>query len=299
VNDTDEQVLVKAQRRLKELRRQEGIKPLPPVAADAPNFNRALAQAAGPKVAGARRCGLCGDEVAHPGICAACGAKLAESARGEQAKAAIEQEIPKRFAWASWDAPELARRVAGGERMVVAARRALASAAPVVVLLGAGRAGKSSLAAAWLRGVISEGRLGARWVPSRDLATEEAPEGRGLPLQRAIAATRLVLDDLGAELDGAPRESGLLAQRAVPAAKVITERHDRDRPMVITTSIGAELPVGDTGALRRAMADYYGDNIAGRIYEHAAVVRVEAPRARQAAEVEAARAGAAAIRSRS
>jgi hypothetical protein len=104
----------------------------------------------------------------------------------------------------------------------------------------------------------------------------QSMRGCGLPYDRALTAEELVLDDLGAELAGAPENSGLIAQRAEPAITLLSERYDRRTRgrLVITTPIGADLPAGDTRPLRRALASYYGDGVAGRIYEHAAVVRV-------------------------
>lgn len=275
----ERETLAGAQRALLRNRREAGLpvggasQPLPDVGAAVRRELVAVRERYG-----AGRCGRCGAAVEHPGICAGCAHLVAEAELREASGVAIEREIPERFRWARWDAPELAQRVAGGAAKVASARAALASGAPVVVLVGPGRKGKSSIAAAWLRGGLGAGHLGARWVAARHLGDEQAPEGRGLPYDRALSAEELVLDDMGAELAGAPKESGLIAQRAEPAIRLISERYDRgvNGRFVVTTPIGAEVPEssGQGAALRRAMAAVYGDGVAGRIYEHAAVVRI-------------------------
>lgn len=261
----EQEILAEAQATLLRRRSELAERPREPV----------LLRRAGSQVLvryGAGQCLACGTSVPHVGICNSCAREVAWREQQDAIHTAIEREIPERFRWVRWNAPKLRGRVAGGEHKVSAARAVLGSDAPVVVLLGPGRAGKSSLAAAWLRAELEAGRLGSRWVAARSLGDEEAPEGRALPYARALTAEQLVLDDLGAELAGAPEQSGLLGQRAEPAIRLISERYDRNGGrLVITTAIGYRERDTD---LRRALAAYYGDGVAGRVYEHAAVVRV-------------------------
>lgn len=274
---SSDNTILEAQKKLEQRRRELGIdttgQAAPVLQLRATDFPKAPL-----RIAGSDRCARCGSAVSHPGICDACGKALADEQRAAAAAEALRREMPPRFMWASWEASDLsarilASRVRGGAAKVTAARELFGRRARVV-LVGEAGAGKSSLAAAWLRDRIEAG-LGARWVSAVDLATEEAPEGGATPFQRALSAPLLVLDDLGAELHGAPKGSGVLAQRIEAAGRVLHRRHDRDLPTVITTAIGAELvtsaPVRE---LQAAMAEVYGDGIARRVYEGAGVVRL-------------------------
>ncbi len=72
-----------------------------------------------------------------------------------------------------------------------------------------------------------------------------------------------MLDDLGAELAGAAPEAGIAAMRREATLRVLHERYDQQLPHVITTP-----------HTKNRLADLYGDNIARRVYEGAAVVKL-------------------------
>lgn len=223
----------------------------------------------------------------RPGVCAECYAKQAATERSEAIRKAIDREIPTTFAWAKWGAREFQDFAPAASQAQQGAQRALASDRMFVVIVGPGRGqgGKSALGACWVRAELKAGNLGVRWVDARDLdATETGEDGGPLPWDRALHADKLLLDGLGEELFGAPLDGGIIAQRRVNAAKLIHERYKRRRRVVITTTIGSDVPLVrspggglDTRPLREALKRCYGDDVAGRIYEHAAVVPVGLP----------------------
>ena len=132
------------------------------------------------------------------------------------------------------------------------------------VITGPAGTGKTTLACAWLRAHL-ERDPGARirFVVAADLLRECEN-----PTELAVSADVLVLDDLGAELAGAPARSGLAAQRIGPASRVICERFDRGRTTVVTT-----------GLSREQVQAIYDDRTARRLYEGAVLVELgEAPR---------------------
>ncbi len=101
----------------------------------------------------------------------------------------------------------------------------------------------------------------ARFVAVRNLLAGSYLEGVSW-YELALSAGLLVLDDLGAELAGAPAGGGLAAQRIEVVSRLVCERHDRSRGHVVTTAHD-----------REQIAEMYGDGVARRIFEGAAVVR--------------------------
>jgi hypothetical protein len=257
-----------------------------------------VALAAPPAGSGAR-CARCSAPLPRPGICDACGRVLAE---GEHAARLARwlRTIPGRYRDVSWDALPTLRREDGAPRVTLSPGKSLASLrgllcrAHRIVLLGPAGSGKSTIAMAVLR---------ERWeAADRDLAQAQARlasahasrAGRSLPLPRlrerthrfmisaelreperraddrrvhplelALGADVLVLDELGAELEGAQPGSGLLAQRVGPGSAAVGLRFDRGRDTIITTGLD-----------RAAMTALYGDRVARRAFEGAVVIRL-------------------------
>jgi DNA replication protein DnaC len=132
------------------------------------------------------------------------------------------------------------------------------------VLLGPAGSGKTTIAAAFLHAAVErDPDLRVRFVPAEDLLREETPDGGPTPLEQALSADVLALDDAGAELEGAPTGSGLLAQRMGALSKVISKRFDRGAPMLVTT-----------GLERDAFTELYGDRLSRRLFEGARVIRI-------------------------
>ncbi len=76
-------------------------------------------------------------------------------------------------------------------------------------------------------------------------------------------ARDLVLDDLGADLAGAAPEAGIAAMRREATIRVLHERYDQLLPDVITTPHP-----------KARLRDLYGYNVARRVYEGAAVIKL-------------------------
>jgi hypothetical protein len=203
--------------------------------------------------------GRCGVIIPRPGVCSRCAGQLETDERSRAIRASLRREIPERFGWARWSAPELAQRVAGGARRVDDARRALVR--PCALLLGGAGSGKSSLACAWMREHIEAGVERVRFVPALELAGPSYIDGVSR-LDLAVSASRLVLDDLGEELTGA-MGGNLAAQRIEAVVRLVRARHDQGLGLVVTT-----------GRDQDWIARTYGDGIARRLFEGVAPVRL-------------------------
>ncbi|HSY22335.1 MAG TPA: hypothetical protein VK841_09485 [Polyangiaceae bacterium] len=168
----------------------------------------------------------------------------------EAAPVAAPAVVPARYAWATFDAPDLAARVAS-KAALSGARRAVG--APIVILTGPSGSGKTSLVAAMLRA-----RMAAeRWSPWRVLfaeswALERANAGHPLGepgwaslVEQAITRRLVVIDDMGSE-KSAPQPA---------VAEVINVRFSAARPTWITTWMTPQ-----------QMADRYGDGIRRRVF---------------------------------
>jgi hypothetical protein len=180
---------------------------------------------------------------------------------GEELRAMVARRIPKRFQWARWDSPDLARRVKGGAAMVARAQTALARRRRVV-FVGASGAGKTALVCAWLAERILAGAHRAAFVPDRvllDTGTNRDGVARDW-YAMALTASPLVLDNFGS-LYGAPRGSGLAAQRIMAVSRLVQERHDLGLGCVVTTD-----------KTEAVVTENYGDDIARRIFGDAAVI---------------------------
>ncbi len=157
--------------------------------------------------------------------------------------------IPRRYDWATVDAPELVARAKVAGPLADIIERVLG--ATRVVFYGSAATGKTSLATACLRKRLPKGMF----VSSLRLGTariQHAAGGGEAPLvQRAMRAKLLLLDDFGQE--------GQTSTNAV--RDIIFERHDLDLPTWITTAFKTS-----------ELAKFYGDGVARRISEGAYVV---------------------------
>lgn len=218
----------------------------------------------------------CPSRVELPGLCEACAVAVERQTRQTRIADVVRREIPRSFRWSRWDAPELVERT---RRPVEQLKRIEAAFGDHGrgIFVGHAGSGKTSLACAWLRGVIGawgnpkDARIflaaRPRFVAAKDLAAPSYLEGVAW-IDLALSASALVLDDLGAELDGAAHDSGLAAQRRALVDRLIRSRHDRGLGTVVTTAIGT---VGDHA---KELARVYGDGIARRLLERAVVVRL-------------------------
>lgn len=200
-------------------------------------------------------CRACGQELTREntagakraGMCAACEVDEVRARRRANAPRLLADA--EEFAWASFDAPELARRVKPVEAI---AKARAAILAPLVMFRGEGAAGKTSLACAALRARYVETGDVPYFVSASSLAIARARHklGEGDPeeVKRALNADILLIDDLGFE---SPPPS---AVRDVDL--VIDYRHRRARPLWVTTSL-------EFGKIR----ERYGENVARRLQE--------------------------------
>ena len=93
--------------------------------------------------------GACGATVAHPGVCPQCDRKVLAEAHAARMRTA-RRTIPKRFRWASFEAPELAQRT--NAHALAEVRSLFGKRFPLgVVMVGQSGAGKTSLACALLK----------------------------------------------------------------------------------------------------------------------------------------------------
>ncbi len=194
-----------------------------------------------------------------PGVCEPCWRAMTTIDAYKRVRVRIEREIPAAFQWATWASPELAERTGAN---VARAREAI-EARGSAVIIGAAGLGKTSLAVAWLRERLEAGEERARFVEAYNLAEPSYIEGLSR-LDLALCASSLVLDDLGKELAGAPSDSGVAAQRVAIVHKIIRARHSQGLKTVVTT-----------GYDQAGIARIYGDDIARRLFERAAIVRLK------------------------
>lgn len=175
----------------------------------------------------------------------------------------LGRRIPSGFAWARWGCPELAERVHGGARKVRAAREVLEQEHRVV-LAGPAGCGKTALACAHLAGRILAGAHRAAFVAERHLLEQYYRDARPMAwIDLATTAAPLVLDDLGSILAGAPKGSGLAAQRIDVVCRLLQDRYDQGLGQVVTTALSED-----------ETASIYGDGVARRVFEGACVVRL-------------------------
>jgi hypothetical protein len=219
--------------------------------------------------AGSYACaGRCGARVELPGICSDCAARL-DAVEHEKRLRAWLRTIPPLYRDVTWETLPHLKRDDGTPRVALAnpsserwqaLRWEKIEPSPRVVLIGPPGNGKTSVAVAHLRARFDRRPADrVRFVAAEDLDKVVEPS----PMALALSAEVLVLDDLGADLRSAEVGSGLLAQRMEFAAKVIAHRFEHRLPLVVTTGLD-----------RGRVAALYGDRVARRLYEGAAVVRL-------------------------
>lgn len=229
------------------------------------------------KLADGRRCNA---EIPYPGKCPTCYAAV--EVVDFNAKVADRLlRIPGEYRDASWAAIEsgLPSRT-GGPRVLIDVARVrriretlsqLPDGSKVVIVGAKSGVGKSTLAAAWLRAEMERGVENAWWVNADDLGSEtvvDEDEVGVVPRDLLRRAESVVLDDLGAEIGAAQKETGLLAMRIEAACKALGARSAKNRGrLVITTALHEE-----------AMGGVYGHRIARRIFDAAKVITIDGER---------------------
>jgi hypothetical protein len=169
------------------------------------------------------------------------------------AVSALEGTIPELYRWSRFSAPELGQRVP---------KPALASAENAwthdrVCLMGASRAGKTSLAVAMIRRRVSHVGRAAVFLHAYKLGVARMlhPAGHGEPelVEFAMRAPLVLIDDFGGERD--------FANSALP--DILVERHAESRATWVTT-----------GLTREQLVKRYGQGIVSRVFERATMIRV-------------------------
>lgn len=169
----------------------------------------------------------CG-EVTNRVPCWACVQRQSRAAELAEADQLAEAALPRRFAWARVDAPELGGRVRYQGDLKTAVRRILG--AGNVVFTGPSGSGKTSLAVACLRKrgrdgmYVSAFKLGVARIQSA------AGNGEAKLVERAMSVPWLLIDEVGAEPN--------TVNNAVPA--VVFERYDQNLPTWFTTGLKSE-----------------------------------------------------------
>lgn len=166
------------------------------------------------------------------------------AAKHAEALKPVDASIPKRFRWAiEATSAALRERVKATDELIA---RALANPPSTdFTLIGDTAVGKTSLVVAMLSAWVRqdpEARCGARFVEAYWLAGARArhPLGQGEApaVADAMAASMLVVDDLGSEVD----------DRRNVLADVIFHRHNEELPTWITTGWSTEQLVGRYGS---------------------------------------------------
>lgn len=144
------------------------------------------------------------------------------------------------------------------------ARKALIERRASVFLTGDTGRGKTSAAVLLSRALCDQPELArtARFVPALALrgdVDKKALERMDIAFRKAETATLLILDDLGAELAGAPMGSDLAARRGVRVAELIQARFHEQRPIIMTSGFS------DLRAL-------YGAGVDRRVFERSTVI---------------------------
>jgi hypothetical protein len=208
----------------------------------------------------------CGTQLERPGICDECARRAAAQALETRLRSWL-RTIPARQRDVTWSTLPTLKADRGGPRVTgnITGVRRMLERCDRAAIVGTAGSGKTTVAVAWLRAELeADPSARVRFIPTADLLRPEVgEEGGPHPLALALSADVLVLDDLGAELEGAQERTGLLAQRIGPASRVIAERYEKGRRTVVTT-----------GENRDRIALLYGDRVARRMFEAAAVIRL-------------------------
>lgn len=177
-----------------------------------------------------------------------------DAARVDDAIARAQASIPALYRWSHFTAPELRVRVSPPE--AIATARALFTRTRITIVGQAG-SGKTSLAVAILRERSKEARMPGIFVHAYRLGVariqHKPGQGEAPSVEEAMHAKVALIDDIGNERP--------TANNAVP--DVIFERHSERMPTIVTTGFDAE-----------GIAKLYGDGIARRVFEGAAVIKL-------------------------
>jgi len=192
------------------------------------------------------------------GWCKECCDALAEQGREEAAKAVAActlANIPKVLQWASFDAPELPRRVnSEAIRRTMALAGKIGSSCKSLVFMGSAGTGKSSLACSLLRELSAERRHVGMCLSTFDIAKARREQrlGRGEAevIETACTIGLLVIDELAAEQS---RDTGV--------DEVIRARFNNEMTTIYTC-----------GFTQEYVLQKYGDGVARRIFEGATVI---------------------------
>ncbi len=242
---------------------------------------------------------VCEARIPFPGICKQCANESTRREFWEELGPAFAT-IPEHYWWTKngSEFPFFEKAVKNWAVAKEELRKALATDKNIVIMGGA-RRGKTSLAGLAIYWVIRQGKFDscspetiAEWRRSGTLPTqvtvaryakfvsvallkEQTPATLALR-DEAITGTFVVLDDFGAELDSAPLGSGWVTSRITLSKSVVERRINRKQGIGESTSNKAKSNGKRTlttlGFPRETIAAFYGDGVAGRLFEDAYII---------------------------
>jgi hypothetical protein len=207
----------------------------------------------------------CSVPLPGPGLCVECFKRIRAAERAEAIDALVRERMPQKHWDCSWETlPTLRDEEDDGPRVDVSVEtlaeiRAALDSRRRAILHGPPGAGKSTLAACYLRAAIE---AGARAYFVMAVLLDDTEEGRAL-FDRCLHADTLVLDDLSGEFLGAPPEGSVGAIRAKLTLKLLTLRFAHSRRTVVTSGRSLE-----------ELAPLYGGGPLRRIFQGAAEIEV-------------------------
>jgi hypothetical protein len=178
-----------------------------------------------------------------PGACKACDDRAEALKRRAEIAARIEATLPPLFRpplfpEVTWEnLPSLKNKSGTGHLIAVPAARLPAIRREIEenhisVIIGPTGAGKSFVAAAHVRARLEAGEERVAFVPA--ILLDEDQRGTEL-FERALLAQFVVIDDLGAELHGAPKDGGIASMRVKMTSKLLGLLYNQGTRLVITT----------------------------------------------------------------
>jgi len=169
----------------------------------------------------------CG-EITNRVPCWTCLHRQARQAEDAEADEVAAKALPRRFAWARVDAPELRARVRCQGNLETLTRRILG--AGNVVFTGPSGSGKTSLAVACLRKRGRDGLYVSAFKLGVARIQNAAGDGEAKLVERAMTIPWLLIDEVGAEPN--------TVNNAVAA--VVFERYDQNLPTWFTTGLKSD-----------------------------------------------------------